>query len=58
MIKYAVPNDLVVELMNLGVCKTEEEAREKVASGEAVELIKEAKVDILQKELSATSNEE
>ena len=47
MIKYSVPGELIQELLDLGLCETEESAREKVASGEAPELIKEAKLKIL-----------
>tara|TARA_B100000131_G_C17743058_1_gene461917 strand:- start:140 stop:334 length:195 start_codon:yes stop_codon:yes gene_type:complete len=50
MNKYAVPNDLVAELIELGVCKTEEDAREKVASGSAPDLIKEAKAKTIEEE--------
>ena len=50
MYKYAVPNSLISDLVHLGICKTEEDARQKVASGEAPELIKEAKAKILREE--------
>ena len=39
MIKYSVPNELVSKLLELEICETEEEAIEKVASGEALRLI-------------------
>lgn len=42
MEKYAVPQHLVKELIRLGLCESEEAAIEKVASGEALEMIKEA----------------
>lgn len=42
MEKYAVPQHLVKELIRLGLCQSEEDALEKVASGEASEMIKEA----------------
>ena len=44
MDKYAIPNDLVKELLELKACETEEEAMEKVASGEAPCIIREAKL--------------
>tara|TARA_Y100000310_G_C20441610_1_gene696401 strand:- start:433 stop:681 length:249 start_codon:yes stop_codon:yes gene_type:complete len=44
MIKYSVPDNLVKELLKLQVCATEEEAIEKVASGEAPSIIKKAKL--------------
>jgi hypothetical protein len=44
MDKYAIPIDLVKELLELKACETEEEAIEKVASGEAPCIIKEAKL--------------
>ena len=39
MIKYSVPNELVSKLLELEIYETEEEAIEKVASGEALRLI-------------------
>ena len=50
MIKYAVPTELIQELLDLGLCKTEDDAREKVASGEAPQLIKQAQLALLKKE--------
>jgi hypothetical protein len=48
----------MTELLDLGVCRTEEDAREKVASGEAPGLIKEAKLKLLDSEglLTATND--
>jgi len=58
MIKYAVPTGLMTELLDLGVCRTEEDAREKVASGEAPGLIKEAKLKLLNSEgLTTATND-
>ncbi len=42
IVKYAVPNELATKLLALGLCETEEDAIEKVASGEAQEMIKQA----------------
>ena len=42
MEKYGVNREQVEKLIRLKVCETEEEAIEKVASGEATELVKEA----------------
>jgi len=39
--KYAVPTELVDQLIKKGICNNEEDAREKVASGEAPALLKE-----------------
>jgi len=50
MIKYAVSAELIQELLDLGLCKTEDDAREKVASGSAPELIKQAQLKLLKKE--------
>lgn len=41
--KYSVDMKLVKELLALGACSTEQEALEKVASGEGPALVKEAK---------------
>jgi hypothetical protein len=43
MEKYGVSSELALSLVALGVCETEQEALEKVASGEAQGMIKEAK---------------
>lgn len=40
--KYGVDQKAVQELMRLGLCTTEEEAIEKVASGANVGMVKEA----------------
>lgn len=42
MTKYGVNREELIKLLELGVCQTEEEALEKVASGEAAGLIKQA----------------
>ena len=42
MIKLGIPQSQVAELLSLGVCTDEQDAIEKVASGEAAPLIKEA----------------
>lgn len=42
MEKYGINQEEVDRLLKLKVCKTEQEAIEKVASGESTELIKEA----------------
>tara|TARA_B100001250_G_scaffold371946_1_gene357069 strand:- start:1592 stop:1789 length:198 start_codon:yes stop_codon:yes gene_type:complete len=58
MIKYAVSAELIQELLDLGLCRTEDDAREKVASGAAPELIKQAHLELLKKEgLYAKPNE-
>jgi len=45
MEKYSVPRALVEKLIKLGLCQSEEEALEKVASGTAEGLIKKAEQD-------------
>jgi hypothetical protein len=42
LIKYGVNREELLKLLELGICQTEEEALEKVASGEASGLIKQA----------------
>ena len=42
MDKYGTPNVAIEQLIKLGICQSEAEAREKVASGQADGLIKEA----------------
>jgi hypothetical protein len=42
--KYAVPQALIDDLMRSGMASDEEEALEKVASGEALDALKESKV--------------
>lgn len=44
MIKYSIREDLARLLIEHGLCQTEEEAVEKVASGEAVAMLKTAGV--------------
>jgi len=42
MTKYGVNREELLKLLSLGICQTEDEALEKVASGQAAELIKTA----------------
>lgn len=41
MIKYSVPQELVDKLLALRLCQTEQEALEKVASGEATGMLEQ-----------------
>lgn len=47
MEKYAVPDELANQLLMFGVCNTQEEALEKVASGEAPLLLKKVQLAAL-----------
>jgi hypothetical protein len=51
--KYGVDREAVLLLIKLGLCTTEEAALEKVASGEAEGLIKEAAARTTREEANA-----